>query len=314
MTVSVKTEKSASNGAFFVSDVGRQLTEFLHVLSLEEGLSSHTVSAYRSDLLAFSAFLAASERDLIGFMVEDWHAYVDHRRLQGWSVRSQSRAMACLRRFVKFLLSQSLRSDDPLKQQKAPAMPMRLPKDISEDAVLRLLAAPDVQKPLGVRDRAMLEVMYATGLRVSELTGLLMDQVDLLQGWLRLRGKGNKERLVPLGEEALDWLTRYLSQVRSLWAKSRTEEAVFLSQQGRAMTRQTCWHRIKQLALIAQMPVTISPHSLRHAFATHLLNHGADLRSVQLLLGHADLSTTQIYTHVAQQRLQSWHHQHHPRG
>jgi integrase/recombinase XerD len=314
MTVSVKTEKGASDGAFFVSDVGRQLTEFLQVLLLEEGLSQHTVSAYRSDLLAFSTYLSEVDRHLISFVVEDWQRYVDRRRSLGWSARSQARAMACLRRFVKFSLVQGLRQDDPMMQQKAPAMPVRLPKDISEMSVLRLLEAPDLNKALGVRDRAMLEVMYATGLRVSELTALLMDQLDMLQGWLRLRGKGNKERLVPLGEEALDWLTRYLSQVRPIWVKSRAEEAVFLSQQGRSMTRQACWHRIKQLAQIAEMPTSISPHSLRHAFATHLLNHGADLRSVQLLLGHADLSTTQIYTHVAQQRLQSWHHQHHPRG
>lgn len=290
------------------------LADFLQGLRLEEGLSAHTLSAYRSDLRHFGEWLAPRGAGLTQFVAQDWQAYVDARLQQGWSPRSQARALASLRRWLFFLAGQGVLLDDPLSTQVTPALAQRLPRAPSEGVVERLLEAPDVTTPLGLRDRAMLELMYACGLRVSELVALRLDQVDLLQGWVRLYGKGNKERLLPMGDEARLWLQRYLAQSRPLLAAQRQLEVVFVSQQGREMVRQTCWHRIKQLACQAGLSAELSPHALRHAFATHLLDHGADLRSVQLLLGHSDLSTTQIYTHVAKQRLQSWHHIHHPRG
>lgn len=290
------------------------LDDFLQGLQLEEGLSKHTLSAYRSDLLRFRDWLALRGAALTQFVTQDWQAYVDARLQQGWSPRSQARALASLRRWLSFLAEQGLALENPLSAQATPVLAQRLPRAPAESVVERLLDAPDVATPLGLRDRAMLELMYACGLRVSELVALRLDQLDLLQGWVRLYGKGNKERLLPMGDEARLWLERYLVQSRPLLAVQRQLEVVFVSQQGREMVRQTCWHRIKQLACQAGLSAELSPHALRHAFATHLLDHGADLRSVQLLLGHADLSTTQIYTHVAKQRLQSWHQIHHPRG
>jgi len=227
---------------------------------------------------------------------------------------STSRMLSCLRGFFRYLLREELISEDPVLLIDSPKKGRALPKTLTEDDVERLLNAPELNDPVHFRDRAMLEVLYATGLRVTELVSLQLFEVNLNQGVVRVMGKGGKERLVPLGEEAISWVQRYLVQVRPLLLGENISDVLFPSRRGQMMTRQTFWHRIKHYALIAGIDKPLSPHVMRHAFATHLLNHGADLRVVQMLLGHSDLSTTQIYTHVAQQRLQSLHQQHHPRG
>ena len=223
--------------------------------------------------------------------------------------------LSSLRRFFQYCYREKLRTDDPTIQLAAPKLPARLPKDLSESQVDDLLAAPDVTDPLELRDKAMLEVLYACGLRVTELVSLSLPDVSLRQGVIRVIGKGNKERLVPMGEEAVYWLEVYLAQARPALLNGQAADVLFPSKLGRQMTRQTFWHRIKHYAVVAGIATEkLSPHVLRHAFATHLLNHGADLRVVQMLLGHSDLSTTQIYTHVATERLRTLHQQHHPRG
>ena len=223
--------------------------------------------------------------------------------------------LSSLRRFFQYCYREKLRTDDPTIQLAAPKLPARLPKDLSESQVDDLLAAPDVTDPLELRDKAMLEVLYACGLRVTELVSLSLPDVSLRQGVIRVIGKGNKERLVPMGEEAVYWLEVYLAQARPSLLNGQAADVLFPSKLGRQMTRQTFWHRIKHYAVVAGIATEkLSPHVLRHAFATHLLNHGADLRVVQMLLGHSDLSTTQIYTHVATERLRTLHQQHHPRG
>ena len=290
------------------------LREFIDSLWLERGLSPHTRNAYLMDLRGFALWLAGRGSSLRQAGRE---AILDHlgwRLQQGYQARSTARLLSALRTFYRYLLRERLIDEDPTLQVELPQLGKPLPKSLSEAEVEALLAAPDIAEPLGLRDRAMLEVLYACGLRVSELVALSLEQINLRQGVLRVLGKGSKERLVPLGEEALIWLQRYQAEARGLLLAGRPSSVLFPSQRGEQMTRQTFWHRIKLHARHAGILKPLSPHTLRHAFATHLLNHGADLRVVQLLLGHSDLSTTQIYTHVAKARLQALHAAHHPRG
>ena len=290
------------------------LREFIDSLWLERGLSPHTRNAYLTDLRGFALWLAGRGSSLRQAGRE---AILDHlgwRLQQGYQARSTARLLSALRTFYRYLLRERLIHEDPTLQVELPQLGKPLPKSLSEAEVEALLAAPDIAEPLGLRDRAMLEVLYACGLRVSELVALSLEQINLRQGVVRVLGKGSKERLVPLGEEALIWLQRYQAEARGLLLAGRPSSVLFPSQRGEQMTRQTFWHRIKLHARHAGILKPLSPHTLRHAFATHLLNHGADLRVVQLLLGHSDLSTTQIYTHVAKARLQALHAAHHPRG
>ena len=290
------------------------IDRFLDSLWLEKGLADNTRASYRSDLALFNGWLEGRGIELRNAGRE---AILDHlawRLENGYQARSTARLLSGLRGFYRYLLREGDIAVDPTLRVELPRVGRPLPKAISEADVEALLAAPDIDDPLGLRDRAMLEVLYACGVRVSELVGLTLEQVSLRQGVLRAFGKGRKERLVPLGEEALAWLERYLREARGTVLAGRPCDALFPSQRGEQMTRQTFWHRIKLHARTAGISTSISPHTLRHAFATHLLNHGADLRTVQMLLGHSDLSTTQIYTHIARARLQALHAMHHPRG
>jgi integrase/recombinase XerD len=286
------------------------LTSFRHQLAAE-GLSLHTRRAYLTDAAALAAW--AAPRALLALGSEDLAAYLASPAVMAKSPRSIARLQSALRHLWRGLMARAQAVQDPTICLDTPRIGRPLPKDLSEADVDALLAAPDVTTALGLRDKAMLELLYACGLRVSELTGLPLAALNLRGGFLRVMGKGRKERLVPLGETAADWLQRYLDDGRPALVKA-TVPAMFLTQRGEAMTRENFWHLIKRYALLANISSSVSPHTLRHAFATHLLNHGADLRVIQLLLGHSDLSTTQIYTHVARQRLQELHAQHHPRG
>lgn len=291
---------------------------FLEGVWLEKGLSENTLSAYRSDLNKFALFLAKQSIDegaveLVDFPQDCLNHYLATRYDGGLSERSTSRFLSSLRNLCQYMLREKIRSDDPVSLLQNPKLPQYLPKTLTESQVEDLLNAPNTEDPIQLRDKAMLEVLYATGLRVTELVSMRLDQLSIQQGVVRIIGKGNKERLVPLGEEALDWMSTFLKQGRGQLLKSESD-IVFPSKRGVAMTRQTFWHRIKIYSQIANIQADLSPHTLRHAFATHLLNHGADLRVVQMLLGHSDLSTTQIYTHVATQRLQTLVAEHHPRG
>jgi integrase/recombinase XerD len=290
------------------------IDQFLDALWLEKGLSDNTRDAYRSDLALFNGWLDERGVRLIGAGREMILDHLAWRLSNNYKARSTARLLSGLRGFYRFLLRDGLISVDPTLRVELPKLGRPLPKALSEADVEALLGAPDIGDPLGMRDRAMLEVLYATGLRVTELISLSLEQINPRQGVLRTFGKGNKERLVPLGEEALHWVTRYMLDARAALLAGKPSDVVFPSRRGDLMTRQTFWHRIKLHALHAGISTSISPHTLRHAFATHLLNHGADLRTVQMLLGHSDLSTTQIYTHVARARLQALHAQHHPRG
>jgi integrase/recombinase XerD len=292
----------------------RHLECFLDALWLEEGLAENTLIAYRRDLESFSRWLYPQGRALIEAQREDLLAYLAHQLEMSGKARSAARSVSSLRRFYRYLVRERVRDNDPSARIEAPRLGRPLPKSLTEEEVEALLVAPDLGCSLGLRDRAMLETLYATGLRVSELVNLTLPQLNTRQGVVRLSGKGNKERLVPLGEVALSWLDRYSREVRPELLKAQISEVLFLTQRRAAMTRQAFWYLIKRYARQAGIRKTLSPHTLRHAFATHLLNHGADLRVVQMLLGHADLSTTQIYTHVARARLQQLHQQHHPRG
>jgi len=290
------------------------LDAFTDQLWLEDGLSRHTLDSYRRDLAQFSGWLEqAARKSLLRAERSDIERYLSLRFVQA-KPRSISRLVASLRRFYRHALRESKITADPTLQLDSPKLPRSLPKSLSEDDVVALLNAPPTEEPLGLRDRAMLETLYATGLRVSELVGLKVSEVSLDMGVVRVMGKGSKERLVPLGEEALDWIRRYLGQARPLLLQGKPSHSLFVTQRGAAMTRQAFWYLIKRYALQAELHKPISPHVLRHAFATHLLNHGADLRVVQILLGHSDTSTTQIYTHVARERLKQLHARHHPRG
>ena len=290
------------------------IDRFLDALWLEKGLSDNTRAAYRSDLALFNGWL--DERG-VRLAEAGREVILDHlawRLANDYKARSTARLLSGLRGFYRFLLREGTIAVDPTLRVEMPRLGRPLPKALSEADVEALLAAPDIGDPLGLRDRAMLEVLYATGLRVTELVSLRLEQINPRQGVLRTFGKGNKERLVPLGDEAMHWFERYLRQGRGLLLGDKASDVVFPSRRGEQMTRQTFWHRIKLHARTAGIASSISPHTLRHAFATHLLNHGADLRTVQLLLGHTDLSTTQIYTHIARARLQELHAKHHPRG
>ncbi|MDO7597081.1 MAG: site-specific tyrosine recombinase XerD [Pseudomonadota bacterium] len=292
----------------------RYLQPFLDSLWLEAGLSNNTIAAYRRDLLTFAAWLRQFDIDLMAASRNDILRYQSVRMREGRKVRSEARLLSSLRRFYRYLCREDIRDSDPTVQIESPRLGRSLPNSITEDEVEMLLAQPNVDVALGLRDRTMLEVLYATGLRVSELVGLTNEQLNMRQGLIRCVGKGNKERLVPLGEIALDYLQRYLTESRPQLLKGAMSDDLFPTQRGKAMTRQAFWYLIKRYAKLAVIEKDLSPHTLRHAFATHLLNHGADLRVVQLLLGHSDLSTTQIYTHVAKERLKSLHTLHHPRG
>ena len=294
------------------------LDQFCDNLWLEDGLAKNTLAAYRSDLALFAGWLAESGTTLLAVdeqRIKDYLAHLHNRPpSQQPKPASQRRLHAALRRFYRFLLTQGRVAHDPLLNIEQPPMPHRFPKTLSEGDVEMLLAAPDVERPVGLRDRAMLELLYACGLRVSELVGLKLFEVNLNEGVVRIRGKGDKVRLVPLGELAVDWLLRYQQQGRPALLKQRACDEVFVTARGASLSRQMFWMLIKRYAVRAGIAKPISPHVLRHAFATHLINHGADLRVVQMLLGHADISTTQIYTHVARERLKQLHATHHPRG
>jgi integrase/recombinase XerD len=280
----------------------------------ELGLSRNTLAAYRSDLAHFARWLAGRGITLEGADRAVIHDYLGARLREGYGARSNARLLSCLRHFYRWLLRERSIVEDPTALVESPRLPRSLPKAPSEGEVEALLAAPDLTVPEGLRDKAMLELLYATGLRVSELVGLGVDEVNLRQGAVRVRGKGGKDRLVPLGDEAQHWLGRWLAGPRAELLARRASPALFVTRRGSGMTRQAFWLRIKRLAAVAGIARPISPHGLRHAFATHLLNHGADLRAVQLLLGHASLSTTQIYTLVAREGLKRLHARHHPRG
>jgi integrase/recombinase XerD len=300
-----------------ISDAN-QIENFVEAMWLEKGLSENTLSAYRSDLTKFALYLAqqsdeAEPVQLCDFEHDVLNQYLAIRYDGGLSGRSTSRFLSSLRSLCQFMLRQKIRSDDPVSLLQNPKLPQSLPKTLTESQVLDLLNAPNIDDPIQLRDKAMLEVLYATGLRVTELVSLRLDQLSIQQGVVRVTGKGNKERLVPLGEDAVDWLSTFIKHGRGALLKSESD-IVFPSKRGVAMTRQTFWHRIKLYSKIANIQSDLSPHTMRHAFATHLLNHGADLRVVQMLLGHSDLSTTQIYTHVATERLQKLVAEHHPRG
>lgn len=287
---------------------------FIDDLWSEKGLSDNTLSAYRTDLQHFDAHLQQRGVTIVSAARDVVQDYLGKRFDQGIKASSQARLMSSLRRFYGFLLVHKRIDKDPMALISSPKLARKLPDTLTEADIDALLSEPDVADTVEARDKAMLEVLYATGLRVSELVGLTLEQLGLRQGLVRVTGKGGKERLVPLGEVALEELERYLQLTRPLLLGDNASDVVFPSLRSRMMTRQTFWHRIKLYALRAGINKALSPHTLRHAFATHLLNHGADLRVVQLLLGHSSLSTTQIYTHVAQARLQQLHHQYHPRG
>ena len=291
-----------------------RIDEFCDTLWLEDGLAKNSLEAYRRDLRMFAEWLLADRRkDLLGADADDLNGYFAARHASTRPA-SSNRRLAVLKRFYQYALRQNLVQVDPCLRLKSAKQAPRFPKTLSEAQVEALLAAPDVQTPLGLRDRTMLEVMYASGLRVSELVDLKTVEVSLNDGVLRITGKGSKTRLVPFGAEAREWIERYLSQARGVILGGQVADALFVTARGAAMTRQMFWTLIKKHAQKADIHAPLSPHTLRHAFATHLLNHGADLRVVQLLLGHADISTTQIYTHVARERLKTLHAAHHPRG
>ena len=292
-----------------------EVDTFCDALWLEDGLARTSLASYRSDLSHLARWLRAQNPPKT-LLVADELALMQFVATLARTLRaaSQSRYISTLRHFYRFLLARGKIVADPTLKIELPGKPSRLPKVLSERQVEALFAAPETDSSLGLRDRAMLEVLYACGLRVTELISLTLEQVNLRQGVLRVMGKGSKERLVPMGEEAIVWVERYMRDARHELLGGRPSDVLFPSQRGEQMTRQTFWHRIKHQAKVAGIGKALSPHTLRHAFATHLLNHGADLRVVQMLLGHSDLSTTQIYTHVARARLQDMHAKHHPRG
>lgn len=291
----------------------RELDRFLDAVWLEDGLAPNTLAAYRRDLKGLADWLGARSKSLAAASANDVQCFFAESYATSRS-STANRRLAALRRFYRWALRERLVESDPTLQLAPAKRALRFPAAISEAQVDALLAAPDVASPLGLRDRAMLELLYATGLRVSELVGLRMIELALNDGFVRVLGKGSKERIVPLGEEARAWLQRYLHDARAVLLAGRTSDALFVTRRACAMTRQRFWTLIKRYALAGGIHAPLSPHGLRHAFATHLLNHGADLRVVQMLLGHADISTTQIYTHVARERLQALHARHHPRG
>jgi integrase/recombinase XerD len=291
------------------------LERFLDELWAVDGLARLTLDAYRRDLTTLCVWLRARGSDLTSASRADLLGFLGSRMQAGSRPKSVARWLSSQRRFYRFLVAAGLRRDDPTARIDAPSIGRPLPDSLSEAQVEALLEAPDTGSPVELRDRAMLELLYATGLRVSELVGLEQSSVNPRQGVIRITGKGSRERLVPMGEEAGDWMARYFREARPELMRDRAPtEVLFVTRRGAGMTRQAFWYRIKKYAAAAGITVDLSPHTLRHAFATHLLDHGADLRVVQMLLGHSSLSTTQIYTHVARARLQALHARHHPRG
>lgn len=289
--------------------------EFLNAIWLERNLAENTVESYKLDLLALNQSLQLKNVNFITAQTTHLQDFLMQRFADGYQASSTARLMSATKRFFQFLYQENYRTDDPSAVLSSPKLPKKLPKDLTESQVEALLESPNTQDPLELRDKAMLEVLYATGLRVTELVSLEISDISLRQGVIRVIGKGNKERLVPLGEEAIYWLEYYFKYGRDDLLKSGPVDVLFPSRLGKKMTRQTFWHRIKYYAILADINIeALSPHVLRHAFATHLLNHGADLRVVQMLLGHSSLSTTQIYTHVATERLKQLHSKHHPRA
>lgn len=286
---------------------------FADAVWLEDGLAPNTLSAYRRDLCGLSGWLGPRGATLASAREADLAQYFADKHATTLA-STANRRLAVLRRFYRWAVRDGRVSHDPTLRLKGARKPPRFPKALNEDQIEALLRAPDPNTALGLRDRAMLELLYATGLRVSELVGLTLPQLSLTEGLVRVFGKGGKERIVPLGEEARVWLEHYLKDARGAILGQRVADALFVTQRAHSMSRQMFWLLIKRYAARAAIDAPLSPHGLRHAFATHLLNHGADLRVVQLLLGHADISTTQIYTHVARARLKALHAQHHPRG
>jgi len=286
------------------------IDKFLDAIWMERGLSANTLGAYRADLMALQRWLAQRDKSLIYATRADLLEFIAWRTKEGAKPRSTARQLSSFRRFYRFLLREGVIGEDPTLKIEMPKIGRSLPESMTEPEV----AAPELTDPLGHRDRAMLEVLYATGLRVSELINLKQSQVNLNQGVLRIQGKGDRERLIPLGEEAQRWLREFLAGPRVEILLERQTEYLFPTRRGDRMTRQAFWHIIKRYAKKAEISRKLSPHTLRHAFATHLLNNGADLRVVQMLLGHSDLSTTQIYTHIARERMKDLHSRHHPRG
>ncbi|CED72295.1 tyrosine recombinase XerD [Aliivibrio wodanis] len=291
------------------------IERFLDTMWMERGLSENTLASYRNDLVKLLQWLDDNHYKCASISAMGLNEYQAYLVDKEYKQTSRARMLSALRRFFQYLHREKIRGDDPTALLMSPKLPQRLPKDLSEEQVNDLLEAPNVDDPLELRDRAMLELLYATGLRVTELVSLTMENLSLRQGVVRVTGKGDKERLVPMGENAVDWIQTFLEQGRPVLLGEKSSDVVFPSKRARQMTRQTFWHRIKHYAVIAGIDTDkLSPHVLRHAFATHLLNYGADLRVVQMLLGHSDLSTTQIYTHVATERLKQIHQEHHPRS
>ena len=290
------------------------IERFLDTIWLESGLSENTLAAYRGDLTSFEKWAAKKNIEILEAGRSQILEYLAFNVQVGLSPRSSSRRLSVLRRFYRYLFREGDIKIDPTTEIRSPAVGRSLPSLVSEEKIAKLLGIPSSKTALGKRDRAMLETMYSSGLRVSELVSLTINQLDLNTGLVRIMGKGGKERIVPLGDEAMFSLSVYLNESRSQLLKKNATDEVFLTRRGTGMSRQAYWQLIKKYALLAGIDLDLSPHSLRHAFATHLINHGADLRSVQMLLGHSDLSTTQIYTHVAKARMQAIHRAHHPRG
>ncbi|AUM11838.1 site-specific tyrosine recombinase XerD [Ketobacter alkanivorans] len=291
------------------------INRYLDACWFERGLSDNSLESYRRDLLAYGQWLDQSGLPCLAQATDlALNDYLSHRFTLQFNARSTARFLSAVRGFYQFCVRESITDTDPTLRIEMPKLGKPLPKILSEADVEALLSAPDLAEPIGLRDKAMLELLYACGLRVSELVSLTTYDLNLRQGVIRLMGKGSKERLVPMGEESISWLIKYIKEARSLLLRNPESDVLFPSSRGDQMTRQTFWHRIKHYVVVAGISSSVSPHTLRHAFATHLLNHGADLRVVQLLLGHSDLSTTQIYTHVAKHRLQALHQKHHPRG
>ncbi|MCR9982734.1 site-specific tyrosine recombinase XerD [Vibrio diabolicus] len=289
--------------------------QFLDAMWMERGLSENTLASYRNDLMKLLTWMEKHRYRLDFISLSGLQEYQSYLVDLDYKQTSRARMLSAIRRLFQYLHREKVRADDPSALLVSPKLPQRLPKDISEEQVDALLEAPDPNDPVEFRDKAMLELLYATGLRVTELVSLTMENISLRQGVVRVTGKGGKERLVPMGENAVDWIETFIQQGRPALLGDTSSDIVFPSKRARQMTRQTFWHRIKYYALIAGIDTEqLSPHVLRHAFATHLLNYGADLRVVQMLLGHSDLSTTQIYTHVATERLKQIHSQHHPRA
>ncbi|HHU4158214.1 TPA: site-specific tyrosine recombinase XerD [Haemophilus influenzae] len=288
---------------------------FLNEYWIEKGLSENTVQSYRLDLTALCDWLDKNDLSLETLDAVDLQGFLGERLEKGYKATSTARMLSAMRKLFQYLYREKYRVDDPSAVLSSPKLPSRLPKYLTEQQVSDLLNTPDVEVPLELRDKAMLELLYATGLRVTELVSLTIENMSVQQGVVRVIGKGNKERIVPMGEEAAYWVRQFILYGRPVLLNGQNSDVVFPSQRAQQMTRQTFWHRVKHYAILADIDAdTLSPHVLRHAFATHLVNHGADLRVVQMLLGHTDLSTTQIYTHVAKERLKRLHERFHPRG